>query len=232
MKSKITLALFIILMCPGAFASSIKSRYMDGDISKEEVEYLVEELRKEIKNLSTRQEKIEKIVLDLKNRIDGSQADKNSPNIDTPQITHQDTHEKEQVKTNPSSGGTEKQEYDIALSALKSNDYAAAAKKFERFIEQFPKSPLVANAYFWLGESQFKQNHFDKAALQYLRSYKNSPKGPKSADSLLKLATSLSEMKKTTEACGIISKLEEEFPNRSDASTKKSNGLKAKLKCK
>lgn len=126
----------------------------------------------------------------------------------------------------------DKKLYDQALIALKDNNFSAAEEKFSTFIRTYPQSLLQSNAYFWYGETFFRRNMFDKAAPNYLKGYKLFPKGVKAADSLLKLALSLNELKKKTEACGILTKLENEFPSRPAASIKRAKDAAIKFGCK
>jgi TolA-binding protein len=72
----------------------------------------------------------------------------------------------------------------------------------------------------------------DKAAINYLKGYKQFPKGAKASDSLLKLALTLGELKKKTEACSMLSRLETEFPNRPATSIKRTKDAKVKFGCK
>ncbi|WP_202149083.1 tol-pal system protein YbgF [Candidatus Sarmatiella mevalonica] len=125
----------------------------------------------------------------------------------------------------------EKVEYDEALAALKENKLQEAERRFQSFINKYPKSNLQSNAYFWYAESFFKRNAFEKAAVYYLKGYKMFPKGGKAADSLLKLASCLSSLNKKSEACAILKKLDLEFPNRPAPSVKRAQDLKAKLGC-
>ncbi|MFY9589402.1 tol-pal system protein YbgF [Rickettsia endosymbiont of Halotydeus destructor] len=128
---------------------------------------------------------------------------------------------------------TDKQAYDLALASFKDGNFAEAEKKFAAFINTYPKSAVISNAYFWYGESFFKRKDFNKAAINYLKCYKESQKGPKSSDALLKLSLSLGELKKTQEACNILVKLDKEFPtNRSATSKKMAEDAKVKFGCK
>lgn len=126
----------------------------------------------------------------------------------------------------------EKQQYDLALAALKDNKLEEAEKQFANFIKKYPKSSLQSNAYFWYGETYYKRRVFDKAAINYLKGYKQFPKGAKAADSLLKLALSLGELNKKPEACQMLSKLDEVFSSRPAASIKRANDAKVKFGCK
>ncbi|WP_316353132.1 tol-pal system protein YbgF [Candidatus Trichorickettsia mobilis] len=127
--------------------------------------------------------------------------------------------------------GDDKKQYDLALAALKENKLQIAEEKFAEFLTKNPQSPLISNAYFWYGEVFFRSAVFDKATINYLKGYKHSPKGAKAADSLLKLAIALSELNKKQEACGVLAKLEAEFPSRPAASIKRAKDTKIKLGC-
>lgn len=126
----------------------------------------------------------------------------------------------------------EKDFYDLALSNLKDKNFDGAEKVFSDFIKDFPKSKLIGNAYFWLGESHYARENFNEAATSYLKSYKATPKGDKAGDSLVKLSLALSKLNKNKEACGIINKAEEEFRKGSASLTKKISDAKLKLRCK
>ena len=136
-----------------------------------------------------------------------------------------------QVTTNKAPQTPEKREYDHALSVLKDGNHAQAGNLFADFIDTYPNSELLSNAYFWHGESFFRQKFYEKAALNYLKGYKKSPQGQKAADSLLKLAFSLSEIQKNKEACATLEKLKTEFPTRPQLSMKKAAELEKKLSC-
>lgn len=126
----------------------------------------------------------------------------------------------------------DKQLYDLALAALKDNKVVEAEEKLATFIKDYTKSPLLSNAYFWYGEVFFRNKKFNEAAINYLKSYNKAPKGTKASDSLLKLSLALGELKQKDKACGIIAKLEAEFPSRPSTSIKRTKDAKLKYGCK
>lgn len=152
--------------------------------------------------------------------------------FDIPSTRSDQTNLKQPAVAKKTEENLEKKVYDLALAALKDNKLDLAEEKFAYFIKTYPKSSLQSNAYFWHGETFFKRNMFDKAAISYLKGYKQFPKAAKASDSLLKLAISLGELKKKQEACGMLSKLESEFPNRVAASIKRAKDAKIKFGCK
>lgn len=230
--------IFITFILASAFASNantIKSRSLDIGTGYNQDQ--LESMQREIESLNSKIEFLQKTMVDLKKQIESKPITSDDPPVETPMVPQKSESERkiEKETEEPAktvSVGSEKQIYDAALSALKSSDYSFAARKFEEFISAYPKSNLASNAYFWNGEAYFKQKLYEKSALNYLKSYKLAPKGPKAADSLLKLATSLAELKKVTDSCGILNKLENEFPSRSDVSRKKAASVRTQLKCK
>jgi TolA-binding protein len=70
---------------------------------------------------------------------------------------------------------------------------------------------LSANAKYWLGESWYVRNNFERAARIFAESYQQAPKGPKGPDNLLKLALSLNGMGKKEEACLTLGQLKKEY---------------------
>jgi TolA-binding protein len=65
-----------------------------------------------------------------------------------------------------------------ALASYQRRDFAGAATDFERLLQQFPASPYVAEAAFWLGESRFYQRQYRQALLAYQRVPADSPRYP------------------------------------------------------
>lgn len=130
-----------------------------------------------------------------------------------------------------SSLSEEKKDYDLALSALKESKFPEAENLFLVFMQKYPNSELMGNAYFWYADSFYRRGEFDKAAVHYLKGYKQFPKSPKAGDNLLKLALALGELKKYKDACAMLNKLEAEYKNRPASSLKRAQDAKLKY-CK
>ncbi len=236
-----TTAFFMIFIFNDALASQIQSKNFDSKYVQMHDQEQIEAMQREIQAMNGKIENLEHIIKTLQEKLTSTEAEKKEEKPDH-SAQSAETQDKEkasslneannQAHTKEATKGLEKQKYDIALAALKSNDIATASQKFAEFIEEYPKGQFLSNAYFWYGESFFKQKIYDKAALNFLKSYKTSPKGPKASEALFKLASSLKELKKTPDACSMLNKLDEEFPGRAAASIKKADDLKKQMKCK
>jgi tol-pal system protein YbgF len=122
--------------------------------------------------------------------------------------------------------------YNRAFELLNQKDYAKAAASFNGFLRAFPNDPLVPNAYYWLGESYYARGDYVRAANGFRRGYESDKDGQKAPDNLLKLGLSLANVKRKEEACVILGKVVESYPDKHyDALREKASESMARLKC-
>jgi len=105
------------------------------------------------------------------------------------------------------------QQFQAAFEFVKKSDFPNAQTALTQFINDNKTSPLLSNAYFWLGEIYFIQKKFEDAAVQYLKGYKAMPRGAKAAESLYKLTLALEKLQNKTQACKTLDRLNQEFPD-------------------
>ena len=254
MLRKTLLLFFICVLSVDLLASQdyqIQSQQLKFDKVEVENDYnQIEQQQKEIQALLSRVELLEHKISTLEQQIKSVNLSPNNLSQGKPK-SPQDSNDSNDVfdistlnsdnnpreliaKPSVAANNVEddKKQYDLALAALIENKLQIAEEKFAEFLTKNPQSSLVSNAYFWYGEVFFRRAIFDKATINYLKGYKHSPKGVKAADCLLKLAIALSELNnKKQEACGVLAKLEAEFPSRPAASIKRAKDIKIKLGC-
>jgi len=88
----------------------------------------------------------------------------------------------------------EKEVYQTAFLLMKKSP-TAATKAFREYIRLQPKSPLAANAQYWIGEIMYSHNNYKGAVQEFikvLQSYKYSDKAP---DAAIKLGYSFYALK-------------------------------------
>lgn len=79
--------------------------------------------------------------------------------------------------------------YSQALDTLVQRfEAAAAARMFQAFVRDFPDSPLIPNAWYWLGESYYVTQNYDLAAEAFETTLAQYPGSRKEPDAMLKLA--------------------------------------------
>ena len=231
MKKSLFLILFTLISLPSARAD-------DQNFGP-----IVQRQSKQIQELKTRIQDLEKSVAELKlNLNNGLSAPKTTgTSIPSPiggdqvaeaVLDSNDLNSSlDKNKPGASSSG-EKSEYDLALISLKDGKFEDAERQFADFISKYPSSGLQSNATFWYAETFYRRELFNKAAVNYLQSYKKYPKGAKAQDSLLKLSYSIASLNKKKEACSMLIKLEQEFPQRPIDSVKRAQEAKDNFQCK
>jgi tol-pal system protein YbgF len=81
---------------------------------------------------------------------------------------------------------SDKAAYASALALYEKSQLAAAEKAFSGFLQQYPQSPLVPNAMYWLGECYYSTDRMDNAIMIFKDVAGKFPKHDKAAASLLK----------------------------------------------
>ncbi len=103
------------------------------------------------------------------------------------------------------------EQYNLAMSLIRKDDYAGAEQAFSQFLEQNRQHNLAGNAQYWLGETYYVRGDFNNAASSFLNGYQNYPDSSKAADNLLKLGMTLGRMEQIEEACATFQQLDKQF---------------------
>ncbi len=113
---------------------------------------------------------------------------------------------------------------------LREGDYLGAQLDFEKYILERPDADDIAIVNYWLGESYFVRNGFQKAANAYIASLSSDPKGIKAPSSMIKLATSFAKLN-NPESCKIFNAFETQYPNATELEKAKANKEAKKVGC-
>lgn len=127
---------------------------------------------------------------------------------------------------------TSRDHYNHAFRLLNQTQYDEAGASFQSFIQNYPKDPLVGNAFYWAGETYYVRQNYKQAADYFRRGYEAMPAGPKAGDNLLKLAMTLSAMDKKTEACVVLKQVSTKFGGNSTTLRNKSEIERKRIGCK
>lgn len=106
----------------------------------------------------------------------------------------------------------EQADFDAAVKALEEGEYAAAADRFAQFLQNYPGSPLAADAGLKRGEALEKAGKMTQAARAYLDTFSAAPNGPKAPEALYRLGRALGRLGQTEEACVTLGEVEIRFP--------------------
>lgn len=102
--------------------------------------------------------------------------------------------------------------YNMALSDYRNGNFDLAIDGFKIYREQFPESPLIDNAQYWIGECYFSQRKFDEAIEEFNNLILNYPNGDKVPAAYLKKGMSLQELGKKEEALSVFKLLISKYP--------------------
>ncbi|MDE2461179.1 MAG: tol-pal system protein YbgF, partial [Gammaproteobacteria bacterium] len=81
--------------------------------------------------------------------------------------------------------GGDQAAYQQNFNLLKQGRYQDAITGFTNFIQQYPSSPLVPNAEFWMGEAHYQMSDFQGALVNYQAVVQGYPNSNKAPDALL-----------------------------------------------
>lgn len=111
---------------------------------------------------------------------------------------------------------------------IKSKNYDKAISAFKAFITDYPKSQLVVNSHYWLGQLYYKKKQFNEAKKSFLSVVNKFPKSNKRAAAILKVGVINEKLGYVSSAKKSYYKVQKEYPNSSPAmiATKKLKDLR------
>lgn len=206
-KSFLGLCIASLISFNSVYADDIQSQLDAQQRSMLALQNSIQSLQDEIQSLNGQIEELRHEIVSLKN--DNTDLKTRLVQLNTadvkPQQTEQvqgdssktDSDQKEKTDTRPQQeqkadnklkdvSAEAKSEYDQAYSMIEKNNLQGAAKAFASYVSKYPDNKMTPNAWYWLGQVQYKQKDYDAARASFLNSasYKDSAKR---ADSLYKL---------------------------------------------
>ena len=106
-----------------------------------------------------------------------------------------------------------------------------AAAAFQSYIDAFPDQPNTPEARYYLGESLFRQADYANAAPAFIAAIRGWPQTPWAADAVLKLSTTLVELHKNPDACGVLNELTTRYPKVTAAQKAQARTIRTRARC-
>ena len=122
--------------------------------------------------------------------------------------------------------------YAAAFKLLNEKKYAEASTSFDGFVKKYPTDPLTANAYYWLGESYYARADYTRSSESFRKGFEANPDGQKAPDNLYKLAKSLVQVKRTPEACVVLTQLSKKYGAAAPRIAKMADDERVAQQCK
>ncbi|HEY4031250.1 MAG TPA: tetratricopeptide repeat protein [Caulobacteraceae bacterium] len=104
--------------------------------------------------------------------------------------------------------------YRNARKVLDSGDYAGGATALRDYIDHYPSSPRAPEANYWLGRTLAVQNQQAEAAGAYARALKGWPQTAWAGDAVVRLASSLVELKRGSDACKALAEFDSRYRSK------------------
>jgi len=102
--------------------------------------------------------------------------------------------------------------YDAASNLFRRNDFPAAIEAFRAFVKDFPDSPLIANAGYWIGISYANMRDYKNALAAQEALIAKYPQSPKAPDALLAIAAVQAEQGDTGSARNTLEDIVARYP--------------------
>lgn len=123
------------------------------------------------------------------------------------------------------------QGFQSAMQAYLDGQNGAAATAFQAWLDANPDAPQAPEARYYLGEALFKQADYDEAAIAYVAAIRGWPTTAWAPDATVKLARSLIEIKKTSEACGILTEFNTRYPRATATVKSAATAARTRARC-
>ena len=136
--------------------------------------------------------------------LGGVDVEPTAPAIETP------------VSTGPALAVAEQEDFTRAQEALASGDFRSAADLLASFNENYPGSPVAADAHFLRGQAFENLGELTNAARAYLAAFSGNPEGSVAPAALTKLGISLGALGQQQDACVTLGEVSVRFPGSAE----------------
>ena len=107
--------------------------------------------------------------------------------------------------------------YKAALSDYTKGNYDLAINGFKTYMQLFPKTSLVGNAQYWLGETYYSQGNYLEAIREFEAVIKTYPKSEKVPGAMLKQGYAYLELGEASRGSAVLRELMNRFKNSREA---------------
>ena len=125
----------------------------------------------------------------------------------------------------------ERGDLDRAVQDVRQGRFDQAEERLRRFLNEYPGSPLKAEAWYWLGESQFVRGNHSEAARSFLNGYNIDRTGQRAPHNLYRLGVTLGRLGQVGEACMTLREVRNQFPGAADGVVEQADAESDALAC-
>ena len=129
----------------------------------------------------------------------------------------------------PAASVSERNSLNAAINDVNQGRYDQAEDRLRAFMREYSDSPLIGEAWYWMGQSLSIRGIYGQAAQSYLSGYNANKRGPLAADNLVGLGQSLGKLGQINEACLTLFEVKAQFPGT--AGSTKADEVADELSC-
>lgn len=205
----------------------LSSQLEDLKFSQEETE---KEFSTRLEDLSTQLQALELKVKELEKKLGSAPEVVSNKTVSTEKELQPSKATNETVSTNETLIQPPKTEektlneaelYEKAYSYYQKGDFNNAKKLFKEYINRFPKGKWIGQAYFWIGESYFKEKKYEEAILNYQKLIELPGWHPLKPTAMFKQAQAFKALGDTEAYKILLKKIINQYPNSKEAETAK-----------
>ncbi|MBV8069894.1 MAG: tetratricopeptide repeat protein [Acidobacteriaceae bacterium] len=171
-------------------------------------------LQAAISDLSTRLERMDAKMTDLKNQMQIMQNPPAAPGAASPGSAGPGGP---QGQSAPPPGMSADQTYTSALRDLQTGKTDLAQQEFQQYLQYFPNTELAANAQYYLGEIAYNRGDFQGAVTAFDAVLEHYPENPKTPDAHYMKAMALLKANERSRAVQEFRLLVQNYPHTEDA---------------
>jgi len=107
--------------------------------------------------------------------------------------------------------------YNACYKLFKEGQYVKAREEFLKFLKQYPKTAFSDNAQFWIGETWYVEDKFERAIVEYQKVVKDYPNGDKVPYALLKQGMAFQKLGDKASAKIVYNQVIKKYPQTNQA---------------
>lgn len=107
--------------------------------------------------------------------------------------------------------------YNACYKLFKEGQYVKAREEFLKFLKQYPKTAFSDNAQFWIGETWYVEEKFERAIVEYEKVVKDYPSGDKVPYALLKQGMAFQKLGDKASARIVYQQIVKKYPQTNQA---------------
>lgn len=107
--------------------------------------------------------------------------------------------------------------YNACYKLFKEGQYVKAREEFVKFLKQNPKTAFSDNAQFWVGETWYVEDKFERAIVEYQKVVKDYPNGDKVPYALLKQGMAFQKLGDKASAKIVYNQVIKKYPQTNQA---------------